>query len=354
MKLRQLLLLPLANTYGCITHIRNKLFDWHVLPSTFYKLPIISVGNLSAGGTGKTPHVAYIVNKLKNDHFIAILSRGYKRKTQGFNLAREQSTYEDIGDEPLQYRRNFKDILVAVDESRRSGIEILSSHYTELEAIILDDAFQHRYVKPGLSILTTDFHNLYANDYMLPSGSLREFRKGARRADIILVSKTPKVLSPITERRINELLKIKEHQQLFFTYIDYGNLIPLFEARDKTVLNDCNNILMFSGIANSYPFKEYLTSIYKNVFTMKFPDHHAYKEKDMQKIRKDFDQVLSKQKIIITTEKDAMRLKTPELQHLIQDLPNYDIPIQIKFHNEENIIFAARIKNYVKEHPRSH
>jgi len=353
MKLRQLLLLPLANTYGCVTYVRNKLFDWKVLPSEKYELPIISVGNLSAGGTGKTPQVAYIARLLQDTHSIAILSRGYKRNTKGFNLANEHSTHEDIGDEPLQYKKNYPDILVAVDESRRSGIEILMRHFPDLQAIILDDAFQHRYVSPGLSVLTTDFHNLYASDYMLPSGSLREFRKGARRADIILVTKTPKTLSPITVRRITDLLKPLDHQQLLFTFIDYGNLIPFYGDRDEELVVNCNNVLLFSGIANSYPLKDYLTTQYKNIFSIQFPDHHAFRKKDIMKVRKNFNEILSNKKIIVTTEKDAMRLKTPGLEPLIKDLPIYFIPIEIKFHNEDNIIFDARIKDYVRKHQRS-
>lgn len=310
MKIKQLLLLPLALLYGCITCARNKLFDWNILPGNKYPIPLISVGNLSAGGTGKTPHVAYLVKLLQNDHKVAILSRGYKRKTRGFRLGNKYSTYKDIGDEPLQYKKNHPSITVAVDESRRSGISLLMKHFPDLDAILLDDAFQHRYVKPGLSILTTDFHNLYANDYILPSGTLREFHKGARRADIILVSKTPRVLSPITVRRITELLKPQKQQKLFFTYINYGELIPLYGERDEVLLGQHGNVLLFSGIANIYPLKEHLASVYKNVYSMKFPDHHAFTKKDILKVRRNFEDILSRKKLVITTEKDAMRLKT--------------------------------------------
>lgn len=354
MNLKQLLILPLANTYGCVTCFRNKLFDWKILPSEEFDLPVISVGNLSAGGTGKTPHVEYIVRLLYKRNQVAILSRGYKRSTSGFILANKQSTYKEIGDEPLQYKQKFDDILVVADESRRSGIKILTRHFPNLKAIILDDAFQHRYVKPGLSILTTDFHNLYANDYMLPSGTLREFRKGAKRADIILVTKTSKVLSPITVRRITDLIKPQKHQHLFFTFIDYGDMIPLNGSTDMISPDQCNNVLMFSGIANSYPLQNYLSSQYKNLVQVRFPDHHAYTRKDFIKIRENFRQILSNKKIIITTEKDAMRLKTPEMKPLFDELPIYYIPIEIKFHNEDNVIFDARIINYVEKHQRSH
>jgi tetraacyldisaccharide 4'-kinase len=336
-----------------ITLVRNKLFDWKVLPSRAYDIPLISVGNLSAGGTGKTPHVSYIAGLLHGSFRIAILSRGYKRKTRGFLLASERSTYLDIGDEPLQYKRNFKDLVVAVDESRRSGIEILSEHFPDLDAIILDDAFQHRYVNPGISILTTDFHNLYANDLLLPSGKLREFISGAGRADIIIVTKTPSVLSPITVRRITRLLKPRQHQHLFFSYVEYGELVPFNNSAIEYRLKDCRHVLIFSGIANSYPLKEYLGTIYSNVYDLDFPDHHAYKPRDILNVRKAFGDILSRNKIIITTEKDAMRLHSGELKEALKELPVFYLPIQVKIHKEDNVIFDALIKDYVRENKRS-
>jgi tetraacyldisaccharide 4'-kinase len=350
MKIKQFLLLPFAMLYGMITLTRNKLFDWKILPSLSYDTPIISVGNLSAGGTGKTPHVSYIVRLLHNSSCIAILSRGYKRKTRGFRLASERSTYLDIGDEPLQYKRNFKDIIVAVDESRRSGIEILSAHFPDLDVIILDDAFQHRYVKPGISILTTDFHNLYSSDLLLPSGKLREFASGARRADIIIVTKTPAVLSPITVRRITRLLKPREKQHLFFSYVEYGELIPFNTSAREYLLEECRHVLVFSGIANSYPLRDYLGTVFSNVKALDFPDHHSYKPRDIVKVRRVFGDILSRNKIIVTTEKDAMRLHSGELKEALEKLPVFYLPIQVKFHKEDNIIFDALIKDYVREY----
>ena len=353
MKIKQLLLLPLAMLFGMITLVRNKLFDWKVLPSQVFEVPLISVGNLSAGGTGKTPHVSYIAKLLCGSFTIAILSRGYKRKTSGFHLASDRSTYLDIGDEPLQYKRNFKDLIVAVDESRRSGIEILIKNFPDLDAIILDDAFQHRYVKPGISILTTDFHNLYPNDILLPSGNLRESICGAKRADIIIVTKTPSVLSPITVRRLTNLLKPGKNQHLFFTYIDYGELVPFNSSAAKYSLEDIRHVIVFSGIANSYPLKDYLGTVFSNVYSLDFHDHHSYSTRDLLRVSRAFGNILSRNKIIVTTEKDAMRLHNEELRAILEELPVYYIPVEVKFHNEDNIIFDALIKDYVRENKRS-
>ncbi len=254
MNLSQLVLFPFSCLYGFIVFVRNKFFDWNIQPSAEYDNAIISVGNLSTGGTGKTPHVEYIIRLLQNDYSLATLSRGYKRKTKGFLQASKDSTYHDIGDEPLQYSQKFSDINVAVDECRRRGIESINSQNPDLDVIILDDAFQHRYVKPGLSILTTDFHNLYVEDYCLPSGTLRESKRGAKRADVIIVTKSPRVLSPITRRRITELIKPRAYQELLFTYLDYSEPIPLSKEQPDILHKKYSSILMITGIANSYPF----------------------------------------------------------------------------------------------------
>lgn len=223
MDVLRLLLLPFAYLYGLLMLIRGKLFDWKILPSESFPISVISVGNLSYGGTGKTPLVEYIIRLLQNEMKLATLSRGYKRNTRGFVLANKDSTYEEIGDEPLQYKTKFSNIEVAVHEKRRKGIRQLLKLFPDLKLVLLDDAYQHRYVKPGLSILLTDFHKLYIKDFPMPAGTLREFRSAAKRADIIIVTKTTSVLSPITRRRITSLIKPRVDQQLLFSYIRYGN-----------------------------------------------------------------------------------------------------------------------------------
>lgn len=228
MFLLRILLLPFSLIYGLIVGVRNYFFNNGLLKSVEFKIPVISVGNLSAGGTGKTPHVEYLIRLLK-DHFkIAVVSRGYLRKTRGFVLTDINSTVSMVGDEPMQYINKFKNLLVAVDENRNHGIQKLMTSHTELDAVILDDAFQHRYVKPGLSILLTDFHSLYSKDFLLPVGRLRESKKGAKRADIIIVTKTDPVFSPLSKRAVLEQLKPQPHQKVFFSYVTYGLPIPVF------------------------------------------------------------------------------------------------------------------------------
>jgi tetraacyldisaccharide 4'-kinase len=349
MILLRLLLMPFAWIYGLIMLIRGKLFDWKILPSQSFTLPVISVGNLSYGGTGKTPMVEYIINMFENEKRIATLSRGYKRKTRGFVLAHQKSTYEEIGDEPLQYKTKFKNIEVAVHERRREGIKKLLKQFSDLDMVLLDDAFQHRYVRPGMSILLTDFHKLYINDFPLPAGTLREFRSAARRADIIIITKTPSVLSPITRRRLTGLIKPRDHQQLLFSYIKYGQAVPICEKHEEHRKDRYNTILLFAGIANSYPLQEHLRSMCHELHVMDFKDHHKYSIQDLEKIKGNFDNMFTRNKVIFTTEKDAMRLDKSKLSKVIKDMPIFYIPIEIGLHNGDSIIFDDQIRAYVEK-----
>lgn len=340
---------PFALLYGVILFFRNKFYDWGILKSHEFDFPVISVGNLSMGGTGKTPHIESLISLLKKDYQIAVVSRGYKRKTKGFRLADENSDFRDIGDEPLQIHRKFEDVLVAVDEKRNRGINKVMEIAPETDLVLLDDAFQHRAVKPGLSILLTDFHNLYPDDYLFPAGTLREFRRGARRADIIVVSKTAKVLSPITVRRIIGLINPRPHQQVYFSYISYGNLKPLSGSEIIAPTGKINSVLLFAGIANIYPLKEYVLLMTNHLDTLKFNDHHEYSLKDYKKIRAAFDNIFTKNKIIITTEKDAMRIAVPKIPDELAGLPIFYIPITAKMHKEFRTDFNNQIKTYVRE-----
>jgi tetraacyldisaccharide 4'-kinase len=238
-------------------------------------MPVISVGNLSAGGTGKTPHIEYLIRLLKTDFKIATLSRGYGRKSKGFLESSKLSAAMEIGDEPMQFIQKYDRIIVAVDEKRTRGIGLLMQKHPGLQVILLDDAFQHRYVKPGLSILLTDYHRLYYNDYMLPSGTLREFKSGARRANIIIVTKTPKIFSPITRRRILEDLKVSANQHVFFSYIKYDSLFPMFSSENCILPSKITSILLFTGIANDYPLIEHLERMCSDLIVEKFPDDHV-------------------------------------------------------------------------------
>jgi tetraacyldisaccharide 4'-kinase len=345
----QIILYPLSLVYGLIMQIRNLLFNLGILPSARFEKPVISVGNITCGGTGKTPHIEYIIKLLAPPLHVAELSRGYGRKSRGFILGSEHSNVKDIGDEPMQFLKKFPGIKVAVDERRRRGIQFLLQKHPDLDVILLDDAFQHRYVKAGISILLTDYHRLYMEDYVLPSGNLREFRSGAKRADIIIVTKTPKIFSPITRRRILEEMKPGSHQRVYFSYIRYNDPVPAYEDEGFTFPKKVTNILLFTGIANDYPVQEHLGRLCSELVVMKYPDHHPYKEKDIDEIIKKYHDLPTQKKIIITTEKDLMRLKTPELDTKLQSLPLFYLPMEVDFHGADKESFNSEIITYVKK-----
>lgn len=346
----KILLFPFACLYGLLVGFRNALFNWKILPSKRFDIPIISIGNLSAGGTGKTPHTEYLARFLKSKYKVAILSRGYRRKTKGFILASKEHTQIDIGDEPMQYLKKFSDVALAVDSNRRRGIKKLLEEKPDTEIILLDDAFQHRYVKPGKSILLTDFHHLYVNDYLLPTGMLRERAKGARRADMIVITKTPKVFSPITRRRLAKQIKPRKNQRMFFSYVSYDDPVPLKLCQNqKPAAAKYSYIIMVAGVANSYPFQEYLRGLCNELIVMDFKDHHQYTRKDLKKIIDEYQSIISKDKAIFTTEKDATRLDNEMFSSFLDVLPVYYVPVRIKFHDCDEVRFDKLILEYVQK-----
>jgi len=347
MRILQILALPLSYCYGLTMLVRSLFFDLGFFQSEKFDIPVISVGNLSFGGTGKTPHIEYLIRLLGEHPLIATLSRGYGRESKGFILASRRSNVKYIGDEPLQLIKKFPHIKVAVDENRVNGIHKLIDKFPDLEVVLLDDAFQHQYVKPGISILLTDYHRLYTEDFVFPSGWLREFRSGARRADIIIVTKTPKVFSPITRRKLTEEINPSPSQQLFFSYIKYGCLIPINEEQDLAILKKLSYILLFTGIANDYPIQEEFRRKCSELSIIKFPDHHKYEMKDLEKIKTRFLDLPSRKKIIMTTEKDLMRLKKAEFIAFFKDLPVFYLPIEIDFHDKDKTVFDQLIIDYV-------
>ncbi len=354
MRQLQVILLPFSYCYGFILKIRNLLFDLRILKERAFDHAIISIGNLSVGGTGKTPLIEYLIRLLIPNNTVATLSRGYGRKGKGFVLASKRSNVKYIGDEPLQVTKKFEGVRVAVDEKRSRGVQLLLEKYPENDVILLDDAFQHRYVKPGLSILLTDYHRLYSDDHVLPSGTLREFRSGAKRADIIIVTKTPKIFSPITRRRILEELKPEPDQTVLFSFLIYGNFMPLYDSVKIELPSKLTNILLVSGIGNDYPLREHLERLCTELFSLRFQDHHPYTEKDLEKIQKVFRDLPTQKKIIVTTEKDMMRLKTPEFSSILKSLPIFYIPIEVTFHGTDKEIFDNEIINYVRKNKRDH
>jgi tetraacyldisaccharide 4'-kinase len=349
-KILALLLFPLALLYGFISFIRNLLFDLGFPKPRRYPFPVISVGNLSMGGTGKTPHIEYLVRLLEKSQQIAVLSRGYGRKTRGFLFADETSNAQSIGDEPYQYYRKFKNIVVAVCSIRTYGISKIREEHPKTSVILLDDAYQHRWVKPGLNILLTDFRHLYAHDYVFPTGTLREFRSGAKRADIIIVTKNDKVLPIMLRKHLITQLKPTSNQLVLFSYITYGEWVPLTNIETiKTAIAPYKNLLLLTGIVNPYPIEDYLKTCNYNVTKCEFADHHVYSEKDVIKISNVFDGILSQSKAIVTTEKDAARLIGTNALDQLAHLPIYYIPIQIEFHHNDAETLSEQVNGLINK-----
>jgi tetraacyldisaccharide 4'-kinase len=331
--------------YGLFVRARNFLFHIRFLPSEKFDIPVISVGNLIAGGSGKTPMVEYLVRLLGEGPDIATLSRGYKRKTKGFRLAGENETVETLGDEPLQYHQKFVSLNVAVCEKRREGIRELSKKIEDLKVVILDDAFQHRYVKPTLSILVTDYFKLYHRDWLLPFGRLREPISGRKRADIIVVTKTPRIFSPIVRKQLIEDIKPYPGQLVCFSYINYLPFAPVYKGHcDFSAMTESvYSIIMVSGIGNPGPMEEYLRRFCTDLELMEFPDHHQFVEKDLLILKDKFKYLPTKRKIIVTTEKDAKRLQNAEAEAILGDLPIFYTPITFEFHPPDKQVFDQTI-----------
>ena len=334
MNLLRKLLFPFAILYGVITSIRNFLFDKGIFKSYSFDLPIIAVGNLSVGGTGKTPQIEYLIRLLSDKYKVATLSRGYKRESKGFILAQTNATAKILGDEPYQFFEKFKNIQVAVDADRKNGIEQLLAQKDKPDVILLDDAFQHRKVKAGFYILLTSYGELFSDDFILPTGNLRESRSGAKRANVVIVTKCPSVLSFEQQNDIRKRLKLSTNQELYFTFIEYDDFV--FGGNQKIDVSQIekNPKALVAGIAKPQPFFDYLQNEMDVCLT--FPDHHNFNDKDILEIKK-----LAKNNKIITTEKDFVRLKG--------SLPNeqlFYLPIKSAFlSGSEN--FNKTILNYV-------
>lgn len=352
---RSIFLYPISLAYNLATSCRNLLYDVGILKATEYNIPIICVGNITVGGTGKTPHTEYIIALLKDKYNVAVLSRGYKRKTKGFLFANKRSSVSDIGDEPLQIFKKFKGITVAVDGNRRRGVETILRRRPETDVIIMDDGFQHRRVKPGLSIVLSDFERPIYHDFLLPYGNLRESIRGLKRSDIIIVTKTTKEASPDSlEETAKEIGKYQQ-TKMFFSSIDYKDLKPLFlkNAQGKMPLiskdNDKTGIVFISGIANPKPIYKHLQGYFKEIVHLSFPDHYQFSENDINRVIDAFDSLSSPRKFVITTEKDAVRLK--EFMNNIKPIHPfiYYLPIMVSFLKGEQEEFNNLLLDYVRK-----
>ena len=354
-------LLPLSWLYGLGVGFRNLLFEMGILKSRSFRTPVISVGNITVGGTGKTPHVEYLVRLLKDQAKVAVLSRGYKRKTSGFVLAGDDATVRTIGDEPYQMKTKFPDITVAVDKKRTRGIEkLISGDYVkDIDVIFLDDAFQHRYVKPGINILLVDYHRLIIYDKLLPAGRLREPIDSKNRADIVIVTKCPKDLKPMEFRVITKAMSLYPYQQLFFSTHEFEALRPVFPTNQNTqstqTLSEAladQHILLLTGIASPEQMLNDLKTYAKEVTPLAFSDHHNFKKKDVERINEAFS-ALPSPKLIITTEKDETRLK--QVEGLSDEVKSHlnALPIKIQILLDQENIFNQSIINYVRKNSRN-
>jgi tetraacyldisaccharide 4'-kinase len=350
---RSIFLYPFSLVYGLITAVRNFLYNTGILQSHKFKIPVICVGNLTVGGTGKTPHTEYLAGLLRKNFSVAILSRGYKRKSHGFKIAALNSTVTDIGDEPMQICRKYPDITVAVDRNRVHGVSKLLKEKPETDVIILDDGFQHRRIMPGLTILLSDFERPMAKDHLLPYGNLRESVKNTKRADLIIITKSPSGLSSSQQELISEGVNKAPWQNLYFTSIIHKEPIPVFDdiIAEPDVFSmsqrEASGIVLVTGIANPEPLQDYLKKSFREIINLSFGDHHQFTLKDIGKIQSAWSALKTSRRYVITTEKDAVRLR--EFTNIIEPirLVYYFIPIGIQFLNNDKDKFDNLIVEYV-------
>lgn len=336
------LLFPITLVYSLVVWLRNLLYDRGILKSTTFPIPTIVIGNLAIGGTGKSPMTEYIIRLLKKKYKVATLSRGYGRKTKGYRFVNKNSLATEVGDEPLQFKKKFPDITVAVSEDRCAGVKQLQEMH---DLIILDDAYQHRKLKPGFSILLFDFYSLFAPVFLLPTGNFRDNFSATKRADLILITKCPETLNNEHKKHIEHLIRKHSLAPIFYTGIEYDS--P--QTRGGEILhNEIRNfdIILFCGIANPTPLISYLTDLGNNIHLLQYPDHHNYTEGDFHKIEKFYRSVTNEQKILLTTEKDMQRVGHDKFS----DIPLYYIPIRLKSMDQQKETFDHFIFNYLNNH----
>jgi tetraacyldisaccharide 4'-kinase len=351
--------MPLSALYGLATDIRNYLFDRNFFKSVKFPIPVISIGNIAAGGTGKTPHTEFILNVLNKSYKCAVLSRGYKRTTTGFLEVNERYNFADVGDEPLQIARKFSNVNVAVAEKRTYGIKKILEKYPETNVVILDDAFQHRQVKPSLSILLTSYRKLFTTDFLLPAGHLRERRNNYKRADIIIITKCPVNIGKDEINAIRMKINPIKHQRIFFSGYEYSDLIPVFNDENNKKI-DFNNLksrkytgLILTGIASTKEFWDKTSELCDDTITLTFTDHHDFTRNDIRKIEKIFGNIKNDDKIIITTEKDAIRLV--DNKFISNNIKQYFfyIAISVKILDNNEDLFIKTITDHVGKNKRN-
>lgn len=344
----KILLFPFALLYGLGVTLRNTLYSIGMLRGSVFSLPVISIGNLTVGGTGKTPHTEYLIRILQPYLYLAVLSRGYKRKTTGYQEVSLTSNADQAGDEPLQFKRKYPTVAVAVAESRSLAIPQLLRNHPETNVILLDDGFQHREVVPGLNILLTEYKRLFTRDFFLPVGRLREWKDEARRADIIIVTKCPDTLHPEEQDVITKEVTQGGNQKVFFSRYRYGHLYKMYEGAQRVALHDNHTLLLVVALAGTDYLLDYLKTRVKEVRGLEYSDHHAFSVDDIHNIARHFELIEDRQNaIILTTEKDAMRLDMHRDLLRQLNLPVYILPIAVEFISENKDAFDETIKEWL-------
>jgi len=339
--------------YAFISSIRNYLFDKGIFKSSEFDLPIINVGNLAVGGSGKTPHIEYIIGLLMSEFNIASLSRGYGRKTKGFREVLSNSMASESGDEPLQIKQKFPEINVFVGEDRVAAIPKILFDYPEIDAILLDDAYQHRAIKAGFNILLTDYSKIFAQDKSMPFGRLREYPKAANRSDLVVVTKCPERISQNEKNNLKAEIHNFTDSEVLFSKIEYGNLIPYGNIE---LLESVENILVISALANPKPMLDYINTKFRpNKFEhIEFRDHYNYSKNDISTLIEKFNSFAEQNRIIIISEKDAIRLRAVTKGTAFDNLGVFILPIKISFIAESEVIFKDKIINYVRKNKANH
>lgn len=346
-RLVQILLAPFSLLYGLGISLRNAFYRAGLLKSMTFNIPVISVGNLSVGGAGKTPHIEYLIRLLREHIKVATLSRGYSRKTRGFLEVQRNNNAERVGDEPLQFKRKYPDVGVYVAEDRAFAIPQIMMKRSDTQLVLLDDAYQHRSVKPGVNILLTEYANLFTKDFLLPSGRLREWPSAYERADVIVVSKCPNTLSESEKEEITREINPLPHQQLFFSYYAYQAPYYQFNPRYRLQLDDKLEVLLICAIAKTDYLVDYLQSQTGSVRSLEFADHHYFDKEDISNLLRTFKNIESNRKVIITTEKDAMRLELHREFLIKERLPIFVLPTEVRFHFDEGPQFDELVRQYL-------
>ena len=346
--LLRLVLTPLSFLYGAVIFLRNWLYDHGYFKSIEFDFPVICIGNLSVGGTGKTSHVEYLIFLLSQHFRIAVLSRGYKRKTSGYIEIQPNSPAADGGDEPVMLKKKFPHVTVAVSEDRAMGIPQLLSDHPQLDVILLDDAFQHRSVRAGSNILLTSYEDLFTRDMILPAGSLREFKSASRRAEFIVVTKCPPQLDDRERVKIKNEIAPQKNQLIFFSYQTFGKPYMITDASVRLDLQKNNTVILFCGIASPKSLQNYLEEKVQKVYTVEFSDHHLYTRFDIEQITETFQNVEHADKLLLTTEKDAVRLQPYAKWIVEKKLPIFVLPLRVEFFSDDKKIFDEEITGYLQ------